>query len=151
MTAAKPPSSRCESRGAAKSEPLSDEELDRLRQDTRRRKCFTITPLEIAKILATIDRERAARAEAEANYAACAHAISVEYVQDCGPSYPGPVHAVVSHIEAAVHAVDVLTDERDAALGKLAEAVEALEHIARWEAHYGHREAHGALARLRGQ
>lgn len=50
---------------------------------------------------------RAVAAEAERDvarreYAACAHAIGVEHVQDQGPSAPGPVEEVVAHIQAAV-------------------------------------------------
>lgn len=100
-----------------KPKPLSDEELARLLVDLE---CLKGRSLQ--RLIATIDRERAARIDAELEHG----------------------HAAQDYLK--------MEDERDAALAKLAEAIEALEWYAAddWEPNIGD-VARKALARLRGQ
>ena len=90
--------------------------------------------------------------DAEMNFAACAHAIGVEHVQDQGPSYPGPVDAVVRHIEDAVRAqarvgeLEVQRDDEFAA--RLAAERRAMELETDRRAAYGHAVDLAAALRL---
>ena len=66
--------------------------------------------------LAILEEDRVellGRAEkAEADYAAVAHAVDVEYVPDCGATAPGPVEAVLAAIESDKRDADMLADTR---------------------------------------
>lgn len=67
--------------------------------------------------------------EAEAAFAACAHAIGIEHAPDTGPTAPGPVEAVVAAIENARRAEGALVDAREVALRAEARVAD-LEHDA---------------------
>ena len=99
-----------------------------------------------------LDRARLATARAEAaeaevralrdDYAAVAHAAGIEHVQDMGPSYPGPVDAVVRAIVDGRRAEGEVADARFRAEAAEAEVVrlrEALLPYVSGETHSGAR------------
>ena len=112
--------------------------------------CSTRKEADAATARAVAAEERAK--DAEMNFAACAHAIGVEHVQDQGPSYPGPVDAVVRHIEDAVRAqarvgeLEVQRDDEFAA--RLAAERRAMELETDRRAAYGHAVDLAAALRL---
>ena len=80
-----------------------------------------------------LDAIRCRAEAAENDYAAVAHAAGIEHVQDTGPSYPGPVDAVVRAIADGRRAEGEVADARyraEAAEAENARLREALEAIA---------------------
>jgi hypothetical protein len=74
-------------------------------------------------------RLRRERDEAQAAFSACAHAIGVEHVPDCGPSAPGPVDEVVAAIREAVRARDERGEEVVALRGRVRALTDALDDV----------------------